>query len=107
LLAANHFARYVILMTGRDSISHLCLAALLAGCASVPQLDEAQPITQQAGAYPAFLSANDLRAAVGTDLNSQPAEELSGTGAIGPKGKGAAQTGSDGRVSPRRTENIC
>ena len=64
-------------MTGRDSISHLCLAALLAGCASVPQLNETQSTAQQAGAYPAFLSARDLRAAVGTDQPSQPAAEPS------------------------------
>ena len=50
-------------MTGRDSISHLCLATLLAGCASVPQLNETQPTAQQARAYTAFLSASDLRAA--------------------------------------------
>jgi len=87
LLAANHFARYVTVMTGRDSISHLCLAALLAGCASVPQLNETQPTAQQARAYPAFLSASDLRAAVGTDMNSQPAEELSGQAQLDQRAK--------------------
>ena len=74
-------------MTGRDSISHLCLAAVLAGCASVPQINETQPTTQQAGAYPTFLSASDLRAAVGTDLNSQPAEELSGQAQLDQRAK--------------------
>ena len=74
-------------MTGRDSISHLCLAALLAGCASVPQFDDAQPTAQQASAYPAFLSASDLRAAVGTDLKSQPAEELSGQAQLDQRAK--------------------
>ena len=67
--ALELFARYVTLMTGRDSISHLCLAAVLAG------------------AYPTFLSARDLRAAVGTDMNSQPAEELSGQAQLDQRAK--------------------
>ena len=74
MLAADHFARYVIFMTGNLSLYHLCIAALLAGCASIPQLDAGEP---QAGAYPAFLSARDLRAAVGSDQPSQPAAETS------------------------------
>jgi len=77
LLAAEQFARYVILMTGGNSISHLCFAALLAGCASIPQLDATQTTAKQAGTYPAFLSVSDLRAAVGSPLPSQPAIELS------------------------------
>ena len=73
MLAADHFARYVIFMTGNLSLYHLCIAALLAGCASIPQLDAGEPATKQAGAHPAFLSARDLRAAVSTDQPSQPA----------------------------------
>jgi len=76
LLAAEQFARYVILMTGRNSISHLCFAVLLVGCDSIPQLDAAQTTAKQAGTYPAFLSASDLRTAVGSPLRSQPAIEL-------------------------------
>ena len=64
-------------MTGNLSLYHLCIAALLAGCASIPQLDAGEPAAPQAGAYPAFLSARDLRAAVGTDQPSQPAAEPS------------------------------
>jgi uncharacterized protein YceK len=77
LLAADHFARYVIFMTGYLSLYHLCIAALLAGCASIPQLDAGEPATKQAGAHPAFLSARDLRAAVSTDQPSHPAAEPS------------------------------
>ena len=64
-------------MTGYVHIYPLCVAVLLAGCASIPQLDEAPAITKQPAAYPDFLSASDLRAATGTDLPSQPAIELS------------------------------
>ena len=60
-------------MTGNLSLYHLCIAALLAGCASIPQLDAGEPAAAQAGTYPAFLSARDLRAAIGTDQPSQPA----------------------------------
>ena len=63
-------------MTGFVHIYHLCLAALLAGCATIAQLDEAEPTGHQAATYPNFLSASDLRAAVATDLQSQPAIEL-------------------------------
>ena len=63
-------------MTGRNSISHLCFAVLLVGCASIPQLDAAQTTAKQAGTYPALLSASDLRTAVGSPLRSQPAIEL-------------------------------
>ena len=63
-------------MTGRNSISHLCFAVLLVGCASIPQLDAAQTTAKQAGTYPEFLSASDLRTAVGSPLRSQPAIEL-------------------------------
>ena len=64
-------------MKGYVHIYHLCLAALLAGCASVPQFDEAQPTAKHASAHPAFLSASDLRAAVGAYLQSQPAKDIS------------------------------
>ena len=64
-------------MTGNLSLYHLCIAALLAGCDSIPQLDAGEPAAAQAGTYPAFLSAHDLRAAVGTDQPSQPAAEPS------------------------------
>ena len=64
-------------MPGYVHIYHLCVAVLLASCASIPQLDEAPPTAKQAAAYPDFLSASDLRAATGTDLQSQPAIELS------------------------------
>jgi len=64
-------------MKGYVHIYHLCLAALLVGCATIAQLDEAEPTGQQAATYPDFLSASDLRAAVATDLQSQPAVELS------------------------------
>ena len=64
-------------MTGYVHIYHLCVAVLLAGCASIPQLDEAQPTAEQASAHPAFLSASDLRAAVGAYLQSQPAKDIS------------------------------
>ena len=64
-------------MTGYVHIYHLCLAALLAGCATIAQLDEAEPTGQQAATYPDFLSPSDLRADVATDLQSQPAIELS------------------------------
>ena len=64
-------------MTGYVHIYHLCVAVFLAGCASIPQLDEAQPTAEQASAHPAFLSASDLRAAVGAYLQSQPAKDIS------------------------------
>ncbi len=64
-------------MKGYVHIYHLCLAALLVGCATIAQLDEAEPTAKQATAYPDFLSASDLRAAVATYLQSQPAIELS------------------------------
>ena len=64
-------------MTGYVHIYHLCVAVLLAGCATIAQLDEAEPTGHQAATYPNFLSASDLRAAVATDLQSQPAIELS------------------------------
>ena len=64
-------------MTGYVHLYPLCLAALLAGCATIAQLDEAEPTGQQAATYPDFLSPSDLRADVATDLQSQPAIELS------------------------------
>ena len=66
-----------MLMTSYVHIYHLCLAALLAGCATIAQLNEAQPTAKQAAAYPDCLSASDLSAAVATDLQSQPATDLS------------------------------
>ena len=78
-------------MTGYVHIYHLCLAALLAGCATIAQLDEAEPTAKQAASLSGFsLSQRSTRRcrhrfAVAARHRAFPAS------ANGPKGNGPAR----------------